>query len=115
MLKKIVDFFKRLNKKEWFRVGIRIFGFLLAADFVYGLIRYIFALFRSGLPFRYLFRFFTPSWGAIALGVAVGLAWYFYRKYKNEKESKKQETAKKSGGSIQDDPSIIETTHYKFF
>ena len=57
MLKKIVDFFKRLNKKEWFRVGIRIFGFLLAADFVYGLIRYIFALFRSGLPFRYLFRF----------------------------------------------------------
>ena len=115
MLKKIVDFFKRLNKKEWFRVGIRIFGFLLAADFIYGLIHYIIAFFRYHRPFRYLFHMLTPSWGSILLGVAIGVAWYFYRKYKNEKESKKQETAKKSNGSIQDDPSIIETTHYKFF
>ncbi len=82
--------------------GLLGFGFL-AAGTVFGIFARV-----IGSIFRHVFS--SPS---IAVGVAIGLAWYFYNKKRNAEteEDREEKTSAKTEPEAEE---IIETTHYMF-
>ena len=56
---------------------------------------------------------YIPASASVALGIAIGLIWYFSRKKRNMEEAEPDETAEKSSDAVQEEE-IIEPTHYKY-
>ena len=80
---------------------IAVMGVLLSAGFITAG-----ACFIGGI-FSHVF-----SSASIAVGVAIGLAWYFYNKKRNAAEEEKEEEA--FSKTEPETEEIIETTHYMF-
>jgi hypothetical protein len=86
---------------------IAVMGVLLSAGFITaGAFFSVFASFIGGI-FSHVF-----SSASIAVGVAIGLAWYFYNKKRNAAEEEKEEEAFSKAEPETEE--IIETTHYMF-
>lgn len=123
MFRRIASFFRRLFNSKGFQRGLRIFCLVFIGYFVYSVILFLNAAMKIGIPFwdalRSFFHFllfnsgrFPPS-ASIALGIAIGLIWYFNRKRKNTQQAEPDEKAEASSDTVQEEE-IIEPTHYRY-
>lgn len=123
MFRRFIEFCKRLFRSKGFRRGLRITLLVFLAYYLYNGILYIRAARSIGIPFwtavSWLFKtpllMGTPAWpsASIALGVIIGLIWYFHRKKQNEPQEELEEKADETPAPPQEEE-IIETTHYRF-
>lgn len=121
MFQRFIGFCRRFSENKGFRRAIRICSWVFAAYFLYSFVMYLIAVMNTGISFREALSFFfelllfsfspVRTSASVAIGIAIGLIWYFSRKQKTEKT----EEEKPAGDS---DPTqeeeIIETTHYRF-
>ena len=123
MFQRIAGFCRRLFNSKGFRRGLRIFFGVFVAYYIYNFIIYLIAVRNTGVSFLGALRvwfdivFFNisrihPS-ASIALGIAIGLVWYYNRKAKNSEKAEPEKEAKAPSEAAPEEE-IIETTHYKY-
>jgi hypothetical protein len=120
---RIAGFCRRLFSSKGFRRGLYIFFGISVAYYLYNMIIFLNAMQNVGVSFGEALRFYfhlslfdmsrIPVSASIALGIAVGLVWYFSRKRRNREEAEPEENAEKSSDDVREEE-IIETTHYKY-
>ena len=73
--------------------------------------------FGEALRFYLKAPFFYGGWvppsAGVALGIAIGLTWYFNRKRKSREKAEPDEEAEKNSDAVREEE-IIETTRYRY-
>ena len=123
MFHRIAAFYRQLFSRKGFRRGLRIFLGVFFAYCIYNLIIFFAAMINSGAPFGEALRLYfniplfyaarIPTSASIALGIAIGLVWYFNRKGKNMEKKEPDEKAEGSPDAFREEE-ITETTRYKY-
>lgn len=124
MFQRIIGFCRRLFNSNGFQRGLRIFFWLYIASYLIGVIHYLIVVttktgvsFGDALRFLLFLPFYTGHWiltaASIALGIALGIAWYFNRKKKNSEKAEPDEKAEEPSNAVQEEE-IIEPTHYMY-
>lgn len=124
MLHRIADFFRKLYNRKGFRRGLWIFAGLFAFYYVTGVILYLRAMMNTGVSLGEALRFYffelpsfyagcLPPWVGVALGIALGLMWYFSMKRKKQEKTEPDQKTEESPDAGQQEE-IIETTHYRY-
>ena len=121
MFQRFISFCRRLSESKGFRLGTRICSWVLIAYILYSFVIYMIAVKEIGMSFREAFSFFfslplysfspARTSASVAIGIAIGLIWYFSRKQKTEKTEEEKPAG--DSDSAQEEE-IIETTHYRF-
>ena len=121
MFVRFIRFCRRLSESKGFRLGTRICSCVLAAYILYSFVIYLIAVRDIGMSFWEALSFFfslplfaygpVRASASVAIGIAVGLIWYFSRKQKTEKTEEEKPAG--DSDSAQEEE-IIETTHYRF-
>ena len=121
VLRKVMNFFRRVFRSKGFRctagVLLGIFGIHFILSCVYVLFRFM----EMGLSFRQAFSLLgdglsdlSLSFGGISLGVIIGLAWYFRRKRKKEEAEKEAEEEAAAVTEPVQEEEIPEPRHYMY-
>ena len=121
MFRRFTAFCRQLFSNRGFRRGLRIFFWVFIAYYIYNVILYIAAAMKVGIPFRDALSFFfqaplfehgyiRPS-ASIAVGIAVGLIWYFHHRKAGREKEEPEEKAEEPAAPVQEEE-IIETTRY---
>ena len=123
MLHRIAAFFRRLFNSKGFRRGLLIFLGVFIVYYFYGVIIYLRAVMNTGASLGEALRFYfslpvfyadrVPPSAGIALGIAIGLVWYFNRKRMNRKTAGPDEKPEESPDAVPEEE-FIETTHCKY-
>ena len=124
MFQRIAGFIRRLFSSKGFQRGLRIFFGVSVAYYIYNMIFFLKIMKDIGVSYGEALRFYFhlslfdttrfPASASVALGIAVGLVWYFNRKRKNREEAEPDENAEQSSDAVREEE-FIETTHYKHF
>ena len=101
MFQRISGFFRRLFGNKGFRRACWVFLGLFVVYYLYNMVLFLQALIRAGFPLPQavhvvlhtplVFHTLSPVW-SVLLGVVIGLAWFFYRRWKNTETEKTEET-----------------------
>ncbi len=123
MFRRIAGFFRRLFNSKGFQRGLCIFLGVFVVYYFYSVIIYLIAVMNTGASFGEAIRFYfnlplfyadwVPPSAAVALGIAIGLIWYFNRKRINREKAEPDEKPEESSDTVKEEE-IIETTHYKY-
>ena len=116
MLQRFRDICRRIFRNKGVRIGFRIFFWLLFAYSLYGLIRFLITLSHTGISFReaihvlfdipYRFDGYYMSFEAVALGIVIGLVWFFRRRKRKrimEKEAEADPSSEASGAGQEEE------------
>lgn len=112
MFQRISGFFRRLFGNKGFRRACWVFLGLFVVYYLYNMALFLQALIRAGFTLRYairvvlrtplVFRSISPFW-SVLLGVFIGLAWFFYRKWKNTETEKTEEKEPEVPSSVSEE------------
>ena len=121
MFHRLAGFCRRLFSSKGFQRGFRIFVGVFAAYYIYNIVLYFIAMKNAGVPFGAALRFYfsiplfydarIPPSASVALGIAIGLIWYFHRKNRNKEKAEPETLAEESSDTVREEE-IVETTHY---
>jgi len=118
MLHRIANFFRQLYNSKGFRRGLRIFFGVFTVYYIYNVIIFLLAVMNTGvslgeaLRFYFGLRFLPPSVN-VALGIVIGLVWYFNIK-KNKQENAEPDHQTEESSDAEQEEEINEITHYKY-
>ena len=100
MFQRISGFFRRLFGNKGFRRACWVFLGLFVVYYLYNMVLFLQALIRAGFPLPQavhvvlhtplVFHTLSPVW-SVLLGVVIGLAWFFYRRWKNTETTETEE------------------------
>lgn len=123
MFRRIVGFFRRLFTSKGFRRGLRIFLGVFAVYYIYNVILFLIVAMNAGASLGEALRMFislpildvgwVPPSAGIALGIALGLVWYFHRKGTKRETAEPEEKPEGSSDPVREEE-IIEPKHYKY-
>ena len=115
MLHRIANFFRQLWNSKGFRRGLRIFAGVFAVYYIYNVVIFLLAVMNTGaslgeaLRFYFGLPFFPPS-VSVALGIVIGLVWYFSIK-KKKQENAEPDNKTEESPDAEPEEEINETTH----
>ena len=123
MFHHIAGLFGRLFSSKGFQRGLRIFFGISVIYFLYNVGLFLAAVMKTGASFGEALRVYfeisffdiarIPASASVALGIAVGLVWYFNRR-RNRKEAEPDEKTEEPSDAVREEE-IVEITHYKHF
>lgn len=106
MLQRFRDLCRRIFRNKGVRIGFRIFCWLVFAYCLYSLIRFLITLSHTGISFReaihvlfdipYKIDGYYMSFEAVALGIVIGLVWFFRRRKRKRIMGKEAESDQSS-------------------
>ena len=106
MLQRFRDLCRRIFRNKGVRIGFRIFCWLVFAYCLYSLIRFLITLSHTGISFReaihvlfdipYKIDGYYMSFEAVALGIVIGLVWFFHRRKRKRIMGKEAESDQSS-------------------
>ncbi len=101
MLQRFTGLCRRIFRNKGVRIGFRIFCWLVFAYCLYSLIHFLIILSHTGISFReaihvlfdipYRIDGYYMSFEAVALGIVIGLVWYFRRRKRKRTTEKEAE------------------------
>ena len=123
MLHRIANFFRKLYNSKGFQRGLCIFIGVFVIYYLYNVIIYLSAVMNTGVSLGEALRFyfelpffytgFLPPSAGIALGIAIGLVWYFSMKKKRQNNTEPDNMAEESSDAVPEEE-ISETTHCRY-
>ena len=123
MLHRITNFFRQLYNSKGFRRGLRIFIGVFTVYYIYNVIIYLKALMSVGVSLGEAIRCYfelpfvcagcLPPSAGVALGIVIGLVWYFNMKKSKQENAEPDQTAEEFPDAEQE-KEIIETTHRRY-
>ena len=123
MFRRIAGLFRRLFNSKGFRRSLCIFLGVFVVYYIYNVILFLTVVMDTGATLGEALRFYfslpvfdadwVPPSAGFALGIALGLVWYFNRKRSSRETAEPEEKPEESSGAVRDEE-IIETTHYKY-
>lgn len=112
MFQRISGFFRRLFGNKGFRRACWVFLGLFVVYYLYNMVLFLQALIRAGFPLPQavhvvlhtplVFHTLSPVWNVL-LGVVVGLAWFFYRRWKNTETTETEEKEPEVSSSVSEE------------
>ena len=112
MFQRISGFFRRLFGNKGFRRACWVFLGLFVVYYLYNMVLFLQALIRAGFPLPQavhvvlhtplVFHTLSPVW-SVLLGVVIGLAWFFYRRWKNTETEKTEEKEPEVPSSVSEE------------
>lgn len=112
MFQRISGFFRRLFRNKGFRRACWVFLGLFVVYYLYNMVLFLQALIRAGFPLPQavhvvlhtplVFHTLSPVW-SVLLGVVVGLAWFFYRRWKNTETTETEEKEPEVSSSVSEE------------
>ena len=112
MFQRISGFFRRLFGNKGFRRACWVFLGLFVVYYLYNMVLFLQALIRAGFPLPQavhvvlhtplVFHTLSPVWGVL-LGVVIGLAWFFYRRWKNTETTETEEKEPEVSSSVSEE------------
>jgi len=112
MFQRISGFFRRLFGNKGFRRACWVFLGLFVVYYLYNMALFLQALIRAGFPLPQavhvvlhtplVFHTLSPVW-SVLLGVVIGLAWFFYRRWKNTETEKTEEKEPEVPSSVSEE------------
>ena len=116
MFQRIVGFCRRLFSSKGFQRSLRILLGVFGVYYFYNIVIFLIVVMDTGASFREALRFYfdlpmfyagqlPPSVG-VALGIAIGLAWFSGRARRNRKESEPDEETEESPDDTREEETI---------
>ena len=112
MFQRISGFFRRLFGNKGFRRACWVFLGLFVVYYLYNMVLFLQALIRAGFPLPQavhvvlhtplVFHTLSPVW-SVLLGVVIGRAWFFYRRWKNTETEKTEEKEPEVPSSVSEE------------
>ena len=112
MFQRVSGFFRRLFGNKGFRRACWVFLGLFVVYYLYNMALFLQALIRAGFPLPQavhvvlhtplVFHTLSPVW-SVLLGVVIGLAWFFYRRWKNTETEKTEEKEPEVSSSVSEE------------
>ena len=112
MFQRISGFFRRLFRNKGFRRACWVFLGLFVVYYLYNMALFLQALIRAGFPLPQavhvvlhtplVFHTLSPVW-SVLLGVVIGLAWFFYRRWKNTETTETEEKEPEVSSSVSEE------------
>lgn len=112
MFQRISGFFRRLFGNKGFRRACWVFLGLFVVYYLYNMVLFLQALIRAGFPLPQavhvvlhtplVFHTLSPIW-SVLLGVVIGLAWFFYRRWKNTETTETEEKEPEVSSSVSEE------------
>ena len=112
MFQRISGFFRRLFGNKGFRRACWVFLGLFVVYYLYNMVLFLQALIRAGFPLPQavhvvlhtplVFHTLSPVW-SVLLGVVIGLAWFFYRRWKNTETTETEEKEPEVSSSVSEE------------
>ena len=118
MLRRFIGLCRRFFRSRGFRIGIRIFLWLFFIYWLLSLIHALVVLHRAGITDREMLMIFFDiplkfdgvymTVEGVALGIVIGLVWFFRRKRRKESMEKEAEAEKpaEDPGAVQEEEFI---------
>lgn len=112
MFQRISGFFRRLFGNKGFRRACWVFLGLFVVYYLYNMVLFLQALIRAGFPLPQavhvvlhtplVFHTLSPVWSVLP-GVVIGLAWFFYRRWKNTETTETEEKEPEVSSSVSEE------------
>ena len=122
MLRRFIGLCRRFFRSRGFRIGIRIFLWLFFISWLLSLIHALVVLHRAGITDREMLMIFFDiplkfdgvymTVEGVALGIVIGLVWFFRRKKRKEFEKEAEAEAEAEEEKPAEDPGAVQEEEF---